>query len=114
MDTLDYFLDAVYHRLVETRSKFRHCFMSDIHVFIQFTIPLFKVPSMLLFLLKRIRRTESVNKNQTNAYEMQEISDRSTVPSSPALDPSLNTAEAEYDSVNLHVSSARRRSTIKY
>ena len=75
---------------------------------------MFKVPSILLFLLKRIRRTESVNKNQTNAYEMQEISDRSTVPSSPALDPGLNTATAEYDSVNLHVSSARRRSTIKY
>ena len=112
MDTLDYFLDAVYHRLVETSSKTRHCFMSDIHVFIQFTIPLFKVPSMLLFLLKRIRRTESASKDQNMAYEMQEISDRTTVTSSPALDPGMNTAE--YDSVNLHGSSARRRSTIKY
>ena len=46
------------------------------------------------------------------AYEMQEISDRTTVTSSPALDPGMNTAE--YDSVNLHGSSARRRSTIKY
>ena len=111
VDTLDYFLDAAYHRLVETCSKTRHC-MSDIHVFIQFTIPLFKVPSMLLFLLKRIRRTESASKDQNMAYEMQEISDRTTVTSSPALDPGMNTAE--YDSVNLHGSSARRRSTIKY
>ena len=107
-DTLDYFLDAVYHRLVETSSTTRHC----IHVFIQFTTPLFKVPSMLLFLLKRIRRTESASKHQNMAYEMQEISDRTTVTSSPALDPGMNTAE--YDSVNLHGSSARRRSTIKY
>ena len=86
--------------------------MSDIYVFIQFTIPLFKVPSMLLFLLKRIRRTELASKDQNMAYEMQEISDRTTVTSSPALDPGMNTAE--YDSVNLHGSSARRRSTIKY
>ena len=113
MDTLDYFLDAVYHRLVETSSKYPALLgFSDIYVFIQFTIPLFKVPSMLLFLLKRIRRTESASKDQNMAYEMQEISDRTTFTSSPALDPGMNTAE--YDSVNLHGSSARRRSTIKY
>ena len=69
---------------------------------------------MLLFLLKRIRRANSASKDQTTAYEMQEISDRSTATSSPALDPGMNTAEVEYDSVNLHGSSARRRSTVKY
>ena len=75
---------------------------------------MFKVPSMLLFLLKRIRRAESASKDETKAYEMQEISDRSTITSSPALDPCMNTAEVECDSVNLHGSSTRRRSTIKY
>ena len=67
---------------------------------------------MLLFLLKRIRRAESASKDQNKAYEMQEMGDRSTVTSSPALDPGMNTGEC--DSVNLHGSSARRRSTIKY
>lgn len=75
---------------------------------------MFKVPSMLLFLLKRIRRAESASKDQTETYEMNELSDRSIVTPSPALDPGMNTAEVESDSINLHGSTARRRSTIKY